>query len=199
MRLLVLVVLDLALISSPAVARIMDGPRLGLTRHQVEVAESDSRWRLVFDALAAELLSALADLDVVVEHVGSTSVPGLAAKPIIDVAVGIRGEIAIERIIQILDPLGYIYRRDEGASGGQLFVVDEEGQPGHRIAYIHVVTTEDPQWARYLRFRDLLRGNPDARIEYEQLKRRLAAEFPDDRVGYTTAKESFIKNLLATS
>lgn len=180
-------------------ARIADGPKLGLTREQVEVADSDSRWQLVFDALAAELRTALADLDIVVEHVGSTSVPGLAAKPIIDIAVGVRGEIAIDRIIQILEPLGYIYRRDEGARGGQLFVVDQEDQPGHRIAYIHMVTTDDPQWARYLGFRDLLRGNPDARIEYEQLKRRLAAEFPDDRIGYTSAKQSFIENLLATS
>ena len=186
------------MVASSTVA-IVDGPRLGLTHEQVEVAESDSRWRLVFDALAAQLRTALADLDVVVEHVGSTSVPGLAAKPIIDVAVGIRGEIAIERIIQVLGPLGYIYRRDEGASGGQLFVVDEDGQPGNRIAYVHVVTTADPQWARYLGFRDLLRGNPDARIEYEELKRRLAAEFPDDRIGYTSAKQSFIEHLLATS
>ena len=179
-------------------ARIVDGPKLGLTRDQVEVADSDSRWQLVFDALAAELRTALAGMDAVVEHVGSTSVPGLAAKPIIDIAVGVRGEVAIDRVIHILEPLGYIYRRDEGANGGQLFVVDEEGQPGHRIAYIHVVTTDDPQWSRYLRFRDLLRSNPGARSEYEQLKRRLAAEFPNDRIGYTAAKESFIESLLAT-
>jgi GrpB-like predicted nucleotidyltransferase (UPF0157 family) len=188
-----------ALVCSPAVARIVDGPRLGLTREQVEVADSDSRWQLVFEVLAAELRAALADLDVVVEHVGSTSVPGLAAKPIIDIAVGFRSGIAIDRIAQILEPLGYIYRRDEGASGGQLFVVDEDGQPGHRTAYIHMVTTGDPQWARYLGFRDLLRASPDVRIEYEQLKRKLATEFPDDRIGYTSAKESFIESLLATS
>jgi GrpB-like predicted nucleotidyltransferase (UPF0157 family) len=187
-----------ALVCSPAVARIVDGPRLGLTREQVEVADSDSRWQLVFEVLAAELRAALADLDVVVEHVGSTSVPGLAAKPIIDIAVGFRSGIAIDRIARILEPLGYIYRRDEGASGGQLFVVDEDGQPGHRIAYIHMVTTGDPQWARYLGFRDLLRASPDVRIEYEQLKRKLATEFPDDRIGYTSAKESFIESLLAT-
>jgi GrpB-like predicted nucleotidyltransferase (UPF0157 family) len=119
------------------VARIADGPKLGLTRDQVEVADSDSRWQLVFDVLAAELRTALADLDVAVEHVGSTAVPGLAAKPIIDIAVGVGGEVPIDRIIRILEPLGYIYRRDEGASGGHLFVVDEEAHPGHRIAYIH--------------------------------------------------------------
>lgn len=178
-------------------ARIAGGPKLGSTRDQVEVADSDSRWPLVFETLAAELRGALADLDVTVEHVGSTSVPGLAAKPVIDIAVGVRGDMAVDRIIQILEPLGYIYRRDEGASGGHLFIVDGEDQPGHRIAYIHVVTTDDPQWSRYLGFRDLLRGNPDVRAEYEQLKRRLATEFPDDRAGYTAAKESFIRSLLA--
>lgn len=80
---------------------------------------------------------------------------------------------------------------------GHLFVVDEQDQPGHRIAYIHVVSTDDPQWSRYLGFRDLLRENPDARVQYEQLKRRLASEFPNDRIGYTAAKESFIRSLLA--
>jgi GrpB-like predicted nucleotidyltransferase (UPF0157 family) len=186
-----------SLIGSPAVARIGNGARLGLTADQVEVADSDSRWHLVFEALAAELRTALSDLDATVEHVGSTAVPGLAAKPIIDVAVGIRGKIAIDRLIESLEPLGYIYRRDEGANGGQLFVVDAEGKPGQRIAYIHVVATNDPQWSRYLGFRDLLKENPHALLEYEQLKRRLAVEFPNDRIGYTAAKESFIRAVLA--
>lgn len=184
------------LIGSQAVAHTDGEPHFGLTRDQVEVADSDPRWQLVFDRLAAELRSALADLDIMVEHVGSTSVPGLAAKPIIDIAVGVPGPIAIDRFIQLLEPLGYIYRRDEGASGGQLFVVDEDNRPGHRIAYIHVVTMDDPQWSRYLGFRDRLREDPDARAEYQHLKRQLAAEFPNDRVGYTAAKESFIEGLL---
>jgi len=185
-----------ALIGSQAVAHIDGEPKLGLTRDQVRVAESDPRWQLVFDRLAGELRSALADLDVMVEHVGSTSVPGLAAKPIIDIAIGVGGPIAIDRFIQLLEPLGYIYRRDEGASGGQLFVVDEDNRPGHRIAYIHLVTTDDPQWSRYLGFRDRLREDPHARAEYQQLKRQLAAEFRNDRAGYTAAKESFIEGQL---
>jgi GrpB-like predicted nucleotidyltransferase (UPF0157 family) len=164
----------------------------------VEVADSDPRWQLVFDGLAAELRPALAGLDAAVEHVGSTSVPGLAAKPIIDIAIGVRGDIAIDRIIRLLEPLGYIYRRDEGASGGHLFVVDEDGQPGHRIAFVHVVAIDDPQWSRYLAFRDRLREDPDARAAYERLKRQLAAEFPRDRVGYTAAKEAFIQGLLTS-
>jgi GrpB-like predicted nucleotidyltransferase (UPF0157 family) len=188
-----------ALIASQAMRGINDEPKLGLTRDQVEVADSDPRWKLVFDGLSAQLRTALADLDATVEHVGSTSVPGLAAKPIIDIAIGVRGPMAIGRIIKILEPLGYIYRRDEGSSGGQLFVVDDDNSPWHRIAYIHVVATDDPQWFRYLGFRDRLREDPQARDEYQQLKRRLAAEFPNDRIGYTTAKESFIEGLLSTN
>jgi GrpB-like predicted nucleotidyltransferase (UPF0157 family) len=162
----------------------------------VEVADSDPRWQEVFDSLAAEIQSALADLDAKVEHVGSTSVPDLAAKPIIDIAIGVPSPLVLDRMIQLLEPLGCIYRRDEGASGGQLFVVDEDNRPGHRIAYIHVVTTDDPQWTRYLAVRDRLRADPRARAEYQQLKQQLAREFPNDRVAYTAAKESFIQSLL---
>jgi GrpB-like predicted nucleotidyltransferase (UPF0157 family) len=175
------------------------GPKLGLTRDQVEVVDSDPGWQVVFDRLAGELRTALAGLDVTVEHVGSTSVPRLASKPIIDIAIGVNGDIAIDRIIGLLEPLGYIYRRDEGGSGGHLFVVDKDGQPGHRIAYIHVVATDDPQWSRYLGFRDRLREDPEARAKYAHLKRQLASQFPNDRIGYTDAKESFIRSLLATT
>jgi GrpB-like predicted nucleotidyltransferase (UPF0157 family) len=87
-------------------AHINGEPHLALARDQVEVADSDPRWQPVFDRLAAQLRSAIADLDVMVEHVGSTSVPGLAAKPIIDIAVGVRGPITIDRLIQLLEPLG---------------------------------------------------------------------------------------------
>jgi GrpB-like predicted nucleotidyltransferase (UPF0157 family) len=171
-------------------------PKLGLTRDQVEVADSDPRWQQVFDELAVEIRSALAGLDARVEHVGSTSVAGLAAKPIIDIAIGVPRHFDIDHIIQRLEPLGYIYRRDEGDSGGQLFVVDEENRSGHRIAYIHVVTIDDPQWTRYLAFRNRLRADPQSRVEYERIKRQLAHAFPDDRVAYTAAKEAFIQSLL---
>jgi GrpB-like predicted nucleotidyltransferase (UPF0157 family) len=181
------------------VAHIAGWPKLGLTPDRVEVTGSDPGWQLVFDGLAAELRAALASLDAAVEHVGSTSVPGLAAKPIIDIAIGVHGDIAIDRITRLLEPLGYSYRRDDGARGGHLFVVDAADQPGHQIAYIHIVATDDPQWPRYLAFRDRLRADPDACARYEHLKRQLASEFPNNRVGYTAAKESFIRVLLAVT
>jgi GrpB-like predicted nucleotidyltransferase (UPF0157 family) len=93
-----------------------------------------------------------------------------------------------------LEPLRYIYRGDEGGEGGHLFVLEDE--PEHRIAHIHLLSSGDPQWTRYLAFRDRLREDAAARAEYGHLKRQLADQFPDDRGAYTAAKESFIQGLL---
>lgn len=169
------------------------GP-IGLAVGQVTVTASNPDWPAVFDQLAAEIRVALADIPAVIEHVGSTAVPGLAAKPIIDIAIGVEDHLELSRLIEALGPLGYIYRRDDGDAGGQLFVLDGD-QPGHRIAYVHIVTTTDPQWQRYLAVRDRLRQDPDARAAYDQLKRELAEQFPSDRGSYTDAKESFIRGL----
>ena len=84
---------------------------LGLARKRVEIADSNPDWKAVFDQLALDLRSALADAPATVEHVGSTSVPGLAAKPIIDIAIGITGVINVDHVIDALERLGYAYRR----------------------------------------------------------------------------------------
>jgi GrpB-like predicted nucleotidyltransferase (UPF0157 family) len=123
-------------------------------------------------------------------------VPGLAAKPIIDIAIGVQGEMRIDRIIRVLEPLGWIYRGDAADDGGHVFVFDD--RPDHRIAHLHVVSTDDPQWLRYLAFRDRLRRDPVARAEYDALKRRLANQFPEDRKAYTAAKESFIRHMVTS-
>jgi GrpB-like predicted nucleotidyltransferase (UPF0157 family) len=167
-----------------------DHGRLGLTRGRVKIADSEPCWQSAFEQLAAQLRGVLTGLRASVEHVGSTAVPGLAAKPIIDIAIGIRGGAGIDHVIGAVEPLGYIYRGDAGSDGGHLFVLDD--QPDHRIAHLHVVSAEDPQWQRYLAFRDLLRQDPLARADYENLKRQLAIQFPEDRKAYTAAKKSFI-------
>jgi GrpB-like predicted nucleotidyltransferase (UPF0157 family) len=183
----------LTLVALFAVSRITGARQLGLTQGRVRVADSNPGWQSAFGQIAAELRTALAGLEVTVEHVGSTAVPGLAAKPIIDIAIDVRGDLQIDRVIRRLEPLGYIYRGDGGDGGGHLFVLDD--QPDHPIAHIHVVSTDDPRWSRYLAFRDRLREDAAARAEYEHLKRQLADQFPNDRGAYTAAKESFIHGL----
>jgi GrpB-like predicted nucleotidyltransferase (UPF0157 family) len=162
----------------------------------VELVSSDPGWQSAFGQIAAELRTALAGTGAVIEHIGSTAVPGLAAKPIIDIAIGVHGDVGIDRIIRLLEPFGWIYRGDAGDEGGHLFALND--QPDHRIAHLHVVSTDDPQWTWYLAFRDRLREDAAARAAYEELKRQLADRFPQDRKAYTAAKESFVRRLVAS-
>jgi GrpB-like predicted nucleotidyltransferase (UPF0157 family) len=156
---------------------------LGLAYGQVRLVDSDSAWPRAFERLAAELRTALGELAVAVEHVGSTAVPGLVAKPILDLVV-----LAIER-------LGYQFRGDKGDTGGLLFVL--ENRPAHRIAHVHVVPHGGERWRQYLVFRDRLRIDPDARAAYADVKRSLGEQFAGDRQAYTAGKEAFVAGLLS--
>jgi GrpB-like predicted nucleotidyltransferase (UPF0157 family) len=112
---------------------------LGLTYGQVRLVPSDPRWPAAFQRLAAELRAALGDLATAVEHVGSTAVPGLAAKPILDLVVGLAPGTNPDRVTATLAPLGYQFRGDKGDQGGLLLVLED--RPAHRVAHLHLVTT----------------------------------------------------------
>jgi len=160
----------------------------------VRVVSHQERWQEAFEderRLLAEHLGALA---IDVQHVGSTAVPGLEAKPVIDIAVALDGPSDLDECRKRLCGLGYLDRGDSGADGGYLFV--KEREPNVRTHHLHVVTIDDPQWGAYLRFRDTLRANANLRDRYAALKQTLAAQFPEDRVGYTNGKASFIRHVL---
>ncbi len=168
---------------------------LGLTYGQVRLVDGDPGWPGAFERLAAELRSALGELAVAVEHVGSTAVPGLVAKPILDLAVGLAPAADPDHVILALERLGYEFRGDKGDTGGLLFVLED--RPAHRIAHLHVVPHGDAQWCRYLAFRELLRTDPQARAAYADLKRNLADQYAGNRQAYTAAKDAFVAGLLS--
>jgi GrpB-like predicted nucleotidyltransferase (UPF0157 family) len=178
----------------PARAWLGDTP-LGLADGQVRLAPSDPRWPGAFQRLAVRLRATLGELAVAVEHVGSTAVPGLAAKPIL----GTRHRPCARHRPRLghhrLQPLGYQFRGDKGGDGGLLLVVED--RPAHRVAHLHLVGHGDAQWRRYLALRDRLRADPAARAAYAQLKGRLAAQFSGDRGADTAAKAAFIVQLLS--
>jgi GrpB-like predicted nucleotidyltransferase (UPF0157 family) len=130
-----------------------------------------------------------------VEHIGSTAVLGLVAKPILDLSVALAAEADTESVFRKLEQAGYTYRGDAGDEGGLVFVLD--ARPLHRIAHVHAIRHGDAQWRRYLDVRDRLRSDPRARAAYADLKRDLATKFPHNRAAYTAAKTEFIQRLSA--
>jgi GrpB-like predicted nucleotidyltransferase (UPF0157 family) len=129
----------------------------------------------------------------VVEHIGSTSVPGLAAKPIIDVMVAIRSLADAPACVAPLAAIGYEYVPEHEA------VMPERryfrrGRGGAGTHHLHMVERSSAFWEEHLLFRDYLRAHSEAAAEYERLKRELAAAHGSDRGAYTAAKTDFIKS-----
>ena len=170
------------------------GDSIGLKRGTVRIADYAPRWADLFEQEAERLLQSVAHLVVDIQHVGSTAVTGLCAKPIIDIAIAIESKEVIPSLVRRLTRLGYIDRGDAGDDGGYLLVL--ERAPEVRAAHIHIVEATDVQWRDYIGFRDLLRRNEDTREEYGRLKRNLAREYEADRRSYTAGKHGFIRALL---
>ncbi|HET7728499.1 MAG TPA: GrpB family protein [Usitatibacter sp.] len=153
-------------------------------------------WPAVFDFEKQRLLEIMGADDAVVEHVGSTAVPGMGAKPIIDVMVGVADLAMIERRIPALVEDGYRYVPEfERAIPERRYFVKARGQPGH--FHLHGVVFAGPFWKRLLAFRDALRADAALAAEYWKLKQRLAARFPNDREAYTEGKTTFIREVEA--
>ena len=170
---------------------------LGLPYGTVRLVRADAEWANIARHLAAEISAVLGDVALDVEHIGSTAVPGLLAKPIVDLALALPQGTDVGKIAEPLSGLGWIYRGDMGDHGGWVFVLDDS--PWHRVAHVHGVVSGGSQWVRYLQFRDLLRRSAAARKSYEDVKERLAALYHDARDRYTAGKDATVQLLLATS
>jgi GrpB-like predicted nucleotidyltransferase (UPF0157 family) len=167
-------------------------PALGLASKTVRVVPYDARWPALFAAEEARIRTALDGIPLELEHVGSTSVPGLAAKPIIDIMAGRLADVPAERVIPLLVKAGYEHRGDRGLPGREFF---RRGDP--RSYHVHLVDLASHYWREHLGFRDRLRADPATLAEYASLKRALAARFPFDREKYIEGKADFIQGVIA--
>jgi GrpB-like predicted nucleotidyltransferase (UPF0157 family) len=170
---------------------------LGLRYGTVELQDYLPAWDLEFEAESARLVPALAAVSARIEHIGSTAVPGMVAKPILDIGVGVSGTSTPQDCFAALEGLGYRYRGDAGSSGGHVFV--REPEEWVRTHHVHVVRVDDPQWSAYLLFRDHLRHSDEARSAYVAEKRRLAELFPNDRRAYADGKEGVVGRILESA
>ena len=167
---------------------------LGLRRGSVQIVPYTPAWATLFEAERARLHHALHPYVLDIQHIGSTAVPGLAAKPILDLGIAVVDESIGIACIPRITALGYAYREYRGADQGHFFDLGPEHQLTH---YLHLLRIGDPGWWNYLRFRDYLRAHPVARDAYQQLKQDLATEYAADRASYSAAKATFIQHILA--
>ena len=166
---------------------------LGTPGEHIEVVEYSDEWPRVFEREAEAILAACRPWVTEVHHIGSTSVPGLAAKPILDILPVAAGPAEALEAVSLMTTLGYRYRGENGIAGRFYFdrVVD-----GRTVMHVHVFPAGHPEVRRHLVFRDHLRTNPDVARAYERLKRELAARYRDDRRTYTDSKGAFITGVI---
>jgi GrpB-like predicted nucleotidyltransferase (UPF0157 family) len=163
---------------------------------EIVVMPYDKLWPIRFRIESQLIHVALSSLKPRVEHIGSTSVPGLAAKPVIDMLVGVPSLEAFEPLVEQLAFYGYEYIPEyERVLPDRRFfkrVVRDV-----RTHHVHVVQINGLYWRRYLKFRDNLRADAWLAARYADLKRRLAARFRFDRDAYTNGKSGFVEAVLA--
>ena len=160
---------------------------------RVIVVPYDVQWEQDFRRIEQELEEALGDLACAIEHVGSTSVKGLSAKPIIDIDVVIKDSADLESVIAALAGIGYHHEGNLGIEGREAFKY--EGKEHLRKHHLYVCPKDSPELRRHLTFRDYLRSHPEAVLEYSRVKEEGARLYPEDMDQYIGYKSPFIEKV----
>jgi GrpB-like predicted nucleotidyltransferase (UPF0157 family) len=185
-------------------ARNFKGFRAGLSwqalismmhSRKILVVEYDRAWPVAFAALRAPIEEALRGVALVIEHVGSTAVPGLAAKPIIDIDAVVPSPAEIPMAIDRLASMGYVHSGNLGIEGREAFE-SPAALPAH---HLYLCVKGGSALANHLAVRDYLRRDPATAAEYGRLKMRLAEQFPHDIESYMAAKTDFLAAILRTA
>ncbi|MFC4409056.1 GrpB family protein [Chungangia koreensis] len=158
---------------------------------KVEVVAFQSKWHTLFEEEAERLRGVLKNEIVEIHHIGSTSVHGLKAKPIIDMMPVVHDLSRIDAYNDLMQKLGYEPKGENGLAGRRYF------QKGghHRTHHVHIYEKGSPEINRHLAFRDYLRSHPDEREVYGDLKEKLAREFPYDIDSYINGKDEVVKEI----
>lgn len=164
---------------------------LGLEKGVVKIIRHTEQWHQLFAEEAARLRDVTGKFVVAVEHIGSTSVCGISAKPILDIAAAVNDKASGEKCVAPLENIGYEYRGELGIAGRFYFV---KGAP--RTHHLHMLLFDSIEWRNHLSFRDYLRQNPTAAEEYDKLKKALAQKYRNDRDSYLDGKAAFVEKIL---
>ena len=166
----------------------------GLKRGTVMLAPHQEEWTQSAERTIQTLNRLLESVAVDMQHIGSTAIPSIHAKPIIDLVVGVRNLDDIAPYVELLKQHDIVFRGEDVA--GQLLFVMGDFEKDTRTHHIHVVKWNGTEWKNYINFRDYLNCHPDKAMRYDACKKKLALQFPDDRRSYTEGKQECIECLL---
>lgn len=166
---------------------------IGLKRGYVELQEYTDEWHKLYKIEEETLRNLIREYFIDIQHIGSTSVEGLKAKPIIDIIIGVKNFNDLEIIIEKLQQGRYIHRPNASTKERILFV---KGSEEERTHHIHIVQWMGKEWNNNILFRDYLRKYSEVAKEYSDLKDKLAEQFKEDRSSYTSGKEQFIQGVI---
>ena len=168
-------------------------------KRRVVVVEYDEEWPAAFERVRRVVAEALGEIAVGIEHVGSTSVPGLAAKPIIDIDVIVRSAAEVQVAIERLAAIGYVHHGDLGIAGREAFRHPRVGPDGEPMPeqHLYVCQADGEEVRRHLAFRDYLRRHAEAKERYAEVKREGARLHAEDRDAYQEYKSALVSELLA--
>lgn len=158
----------------------------------IRVVDYDSEWPRMFEEIRGVVWPAVSEVAIGMEHVGSTAVPGLAAKPVIDACVIVASKEEVQPAVARLETIGYQHRGNLGVADREAFK-QPEGLPKH---HLYLSPQESLSLINHLGVRDYLRAHPEAVAEYGALKKQLAQKFQNDIDGYIDGKTDFILRVL---
>ena len=165
----------------------------GLRSDELRLVPVGSEWAMRFSSESRRLSAALGAAALDIQHIGSTAVPGICAKPILDIAIAIRSYESGHALVPRFEPLGYRYRGENGIPRRHYFVL---GAP-RRTHHVHVLEHDSDEWRRHLAFRDRLLGSPADAARYSALKTRCLTEACGSREEYQRLKTPFFEAMQA--
>lgn len=167
---------------------------IGLKRGTVKLNPYNPKWKELFETEKQLLLKTFGSIIISIEHIGSTAVPGMASKPIIDIDIGIESLEIAQSMEEEFKKLGYERRQTQEENKWEELYV--KGPEENRTHYLHMMTYNCVHWKNDILFRNYLRNNPSRAKEYSDLKQKLASTYADNRAKYTQSKKDFIDETL---
>ncbi|GAF65616.1 hypothetical protein BTS2_2514 [Bacillus sp. TS-2] len=164
-----------------------------MTKPTVYLMDYQSKWKEQFKFERDNILDAIGDKIAAIEHIGSTSIEGIKAKPIIDIMVGVEDLSTTENLISPLSEIEFEYIPKPELTDRRFF---RKGEWGKGTCHLHICEIQSTEWAEKLWFRNYLREHPKVAESYTLLKSELATKYKYDRSTYTQKKEPFIKNII---